>query len=503
MFQSFLIAQRYTAPADCDVTHINVYCKGTSGSASVKVAIYADDGGGSPGALLNANNSENAVVNGWNLISITSTALTSGNIYHIASIGDELGTTTRPLSSSGTAKYYEPSYSGFSYPSTWPGGSSYPNEFCVAAYGDWSTVLYEDTIAKFSGVGSLNSLDGYRDLSSSIGTLSGLGSFNSLSAERSADAVIAKFSGNGSLSSLDGVAQYNAVIGKFSGNASFSAFRIAEQYSSTIGKFSGIGSFNASRIADKYESTIGSFSALGAFNALRIADQNVSTIVAFQGNGKFYPLRKIVTSPVLSPNARSHCYHAEVLLGCTLADNFVGLRKVEENGGTVAGGCSFSRFTGMTTDGYGRVSYPSDGGISGGTLVLAFRATGGGMIAGTSYLTSGIPSDGYSVWADEDVVYASHSDGFTVATSCEVSGNFLDGEWHVLSYMIDLPNNIHALYVDESKDIQSTTIAGIVGSIAEIRIGGYLHDNMVGSIRSFRLFNGSVLNVKDHNTYAS
>jgi hypothetical protein len=497
-----IASQRYTAPADCDVSQIRVYCRDTSGSANVKVAIYADNGSGNPGSLLNANNGDNPVSNGWNLISITSTALTSGSYYHLAAIGDELGVITRPITSSGTGEYYNGSYSGFSFPSTWPGGTGISYEYCLAAYGDWSTVQYEDAITKFSGVGNFKSLDGYRSLSSPIGTFSGVGSFYSLSAEQSADAVIGTFSGKGSFSSLDGVAQYNAVIGKFSGLGSFNALRIADQYSSTIGKFSGRGSLNALRIADKYESTIGSFSGRGSFNALRIADHYDSTIGAFHGTGKFYPLRRVLTFPVMSPNARSNCYHAEIRRGCTLADTFVSLEKVESNGGTVSGGCSFDRFSGMTTDGYGRISYPADGGITDGSIVLAFKATEPGMIAGTEYLSAGIPGDGYCIWIDEDGIYASHSDGATIATECEIEGDYLDDEWHVVTYVLDLSSNIHTLYCDDESDSQSTALSGPIGASSLIRIGGYLHDNIVGSIRSFRIYNGTALAEGDHNAYA-
>jgi len=77
---SYLLMDRFAAVAMGNVTQIRVKCT-TAGS--VKVALYTDSTG-SPGTLINANNTGASVIAGWNNISIPSTAVTLGTNYWIA-----------------------------------------------------------------------------------------------------------------------------------------------------------------------------------------------------------------------------------------------------------------------------------------------------------------------------------------------------------------------------------------------------------------------------------
>jgi phosphotransferase system IIB component len=77
---NFLVLDRWPAVLTANVTQIRVKCTTTG---NVKVALYTDNSG-SPGTLINANNTGAAVITGWNNITIPSTAVISGTNYWIA-----------------------------------------------------------------------------------------------------------------------------------------------------------------------------------------------------------------------------------------------------------------------------------------------------------------------------------------------------------------------------------------------------------------------------------
>jgi len=77
---NYLLLDRFAAIASGTVSQIRVKCT-TSGN--VKVALYTDNEG-SPGTLINANNTGASVVAGWNNISLPATGVTSGTFYWIA-----------------------------------------------------------------------------------------------------------------------------------------------------------------------------------------------------------------------------------------------------------------------------------------------------------------------------------------------------------------------------------------------------------------------------------
>jgi hypothetical protein len=89
--------------------------------AMVKVAIYADSAG-QPGALLNAVDTDNPVVAGWNNITIASTPITSGTNYWLA-INSNTAINCAASSLSGTLKYKAAPYAGFTFPN--PAGTGF------------------------------------------------------------------------------------------------------------------------------------------------------------------------------------------------------------------------------------------------------------------------------------------------------------------------------------------------------------------------------------------
>jgi len=78
------VCDRFTAEASGTMAEFKVKC---SGPGNVKVAIYADDNN-YPGALLNAVNTPQAVIAGWNTITFPDTGITQGTVYWLASNSD-------------------------------------------------------------------------------------------------------------------------------------------------------------------------------------------------------------------------------------------------------------------------------------------------------------------------------------------------------------------------------------------------------------------------------
>jgi len=107
---------KFTAIASGQMDLFRIKC---SGSGNVKVAIYAD-ADGSPGALLNAVNTGQAVVAGWNEIPFPPTQITQGTSYWLSFISD--AQIVGRWNQAGNAKKCKSvAYSGFTFPD--PAGS--------------------------------------------------------------------------------------------------------------------------------------------------------------------------------------------------------------------------------------------------------------------------------------------------------------------------------------------------------------------------------------------
>lgn len=138
---------KFTAVATGIMDRFRIKC---SGSGNVKVAVYADSAG-SPGALLNAVNTGQAVVAGWNEIVFPATQITQGTSYWLSLISDAMiaGYWNQ---AGNTRKYKSVAYAGFTFPD--PAGS-FDGQFTDVPdlTAGWQLAVY--AAATLSGTGSL------------------------------------------------------------------------------------------------------------------------------------------------------------------------------------------------------------------------------------------------------------------------------------------------------------------------------------------------------------
>ena len=129
---NYLLLTRWMATASGNLNQVRVKC-GAPGN--VKVAIYADSAG-SPGALLGANNSGQAVVSGWNTINLSAPAsVTSSTAYWLAFISDS--SCVNYVAGSGTLAYKPAAYSS-SFPD--PAGTVSAAEAYYSICQGWGTL---------------------------------------------------------------------------------------------------------------------------------------------------------------------------------------------------------------------------------------------------------------------------------------------------------------------------------------------------------------------------
>ena len=76
----YFYLSKFTAERSGDVIRIKIYCQGT---LNVKVAMY-EDNAGEPGDLMNAVDTAQAIVDGWNEIVFPATAIVQGTDYWLA-----------------------------------------------------------------------------------------------------------------------------------------------------------------------------------------------------------------------------------------------------------------------------------------------------------------------------------------------------------------------------------------------------------------------------------
>jgi hypothetical protein len=119
---NYILFSKYTAVASGNITCIMV---DAAIAGNIKVAIYTDNNG-APGTLLNANNNDSVLTQGWNAIPIASTPVVSGTVYWIAFITDThtVGWENNQ-SVTGIMQYLSTPYSGFTFPSSAPVASPY------------------------------------------------------------------------------------------------------------------------------------------------------------------------------------------------------------------------------------------------------------------------------------------------------------------------------------------------------------------------------------------
>jgi hypothetical protein len=150
----------------------------SAASGYVKVAVYADSSG-EPGSRLGYNNTQQAVVSGWNTLTVSACDIVSGTYYWLAVNGSASGCFRRS-SSGGTYRYKSGTFSSFTFPD--PAGTGFSSASYYASLGVWGEVSSDvtgtgspsATAATASGAGT-ETVPGTGAPSVAAGTASGSG----------------------------------------------------------------------------------------------------------------------------------------------------------------------------------------------------------------------------------------------------------------------------------------------------------------------------------------
>ncbi len=130
--EQFFTLDRFQASYTSQISQIKINLAATG--AQVKVAIYADNSG-EPGVLLNALNTPQSCVDGWNTINFPSTSITQGVYYWLAFVTDSARVNYHTASSS--VRYKTASFNGFNFPN--PAGTGFSSVgdyyFLIAGWG--------------------------------------------------------------------------------------------------------------------------------------------------------------------------------------------------------------------------------------------------------------------------------------------------------------------------------------------------------------------------------
>ncbi len=121
MSPSYFMLSKFTAVASGTMCQFGLH---SDYAGNVKCALYADSAG-SPGALITAMNTGQAVTgSGWQMLTFTPTAITNGVVYWLGLNIDTRGAVMQK-SPGGTLRYKAGTYSTFSFPN--PAGSGFTN----------------------------------------------------------------------------------------------------------------------------------------------------------------------------------------------------------------------------------------------------------------------------------------------------------------------------------------------------------------------------------------
>jgi hypothetical protein len=128
---------RFQALATGKVTEFRIKA---GGSAQVKVAIYADNGG-EPGALLSYNNTAQDVVSGWNTLSIPELNVEEGAYYWLAT---NMTASGGIYTTGGTGRWKSgQTFSTFNFPD--PAGSGFTTTTSLYVWASWGVLVISPT----------------------------------------------------------------------------------------------------------------------------------------------------------------------------------------------------------------------------------------------------------------------------------------------------------------------------------------------------------------------
>jgi hypothetical protein len=560
-----LYSTRFTSELNCVATEVRVWTA-ASVNSEVKVAIYDDDGGVPDKLLSSNDSGiavSGGASGQWNVISIPDVILTKNVHYWIAVIGFTVGSTMKSADVGSSSRYTSGyTYSTFTFPSTYPASDSDGVENILNAFGEQS--VFGSTQITPSGTYGSNTIyatkftadrDGYildigmyvanttdvkvaiyadfdgepdtKLCDNSDGTpLVGSSSWKKVTlsspiyVSEGTDYWLAIVDENGGcalkyVSPVDSVyASTGGTYADFSFPSSFPSPTIWDQqcmmvaygyitYSDTLGTISGSLTFGSIDALFTYGDKLGTISGSLVLGSLRETEiYNDDKLGTISGSLTLGNIDDVLTNFIRPLNPRARAHYAEILYGCIFADNFSSRSLIDENSGTILSGdgFEFNSINGVKTDGIGKIIYPAIG-ITNASIVVSFRATLEGVIAATAGLDTGSPEDGWCIGIDSLGVYAKISNGSWIST-CGISGDFFDGEVHVVTYVINLTGNSHKLYLDDMNYEASTTISGPLAAAKEIRVGGYSSNNVVGNIDGIRIYN-KILTERDHDAYAS
>jgi len=198
-------------------------------------------------------------------------------------------------------------------------------------------------------------------------------------------------------------------------------------------------------------------------------------------------------------NPRWDALPCERMRGCSFAEEFLTLERMEQNAATITGATTADH--GVVFDGTGTAEYvivPQPGKFS---VVIRFSTsieTIGTLLANAA-LIPGAAIDGFCVWVDSTGIRANHSNGVAIPTRCSVDIDYADGEEHTITYVVDMTGGAHHLYVDAlDVDTQTTTINETIGEANAV----YSGTMFTGTIYKARIFDAT-LSEGDHDVYSA
>jgi hypothetical protein len=560
-----LYSTRFTCELNCVANEVRVWTA-ASVNSEVKVAIYDDDGGVPDKLLSSNDSGtavSGGASGQWNVISIPDVILTKNIHYWIAVIGLTVGSSMKSADVGSSSRYTSGyTYSTFTFPGTYPASSSDGSEHLLHAFGKQS--VFGSTQITPSGTYGSNTVYATKFTADRGGYIIDVGMYvanttnvkvaiysdnagspdvklgdnsdgtplvgssswkrvtlsSPIYVSNGTDYWLAIVDEDGGcalkyVSPVDSVyASTGGTYADFSFPSSFPSPTSWDQqcmmvaygyitYSDTLGIISGYGTFGNIDALFTYGDKLGTISGSGTIGSLRETENYKDDLGTISGSGVFGNIDGVLTNFIRPLNTRARTHYAEILYGCIFADNFSSRSLIDKNNGVILNGddLDFNSKNGLISDGVGKISYSAISIVS-NSIVMSFRITSGGILIASADLTEGVPSDGWCIWVDGDGVHANNSDGAIIATECFVDGDFLDNEYHVVTYIIDLDNNIHILYVDNESDEQSTLISDPIAASASIFVAGFSSNNIVGNISGLRIYN-KILTESDHNAYAS
>ena len=202
-------------------------------------------------------------------------------------------------------------------------------------------------------------------------------------------------------------------------------------------------------------------------------------------------------------NPRLAALPCELMRGCSFADNFVTLTKFAENKGSV-NGTGVTMDHGMTSDGNGYVDYDIVTQTGSFSVMIRFRTTTQLDVGAVGYLVENdIGEDnGFSIALTHDGVIANHNAPGYPNRSREIDVDYSDGEWHTITYVLDLVGLVHNLYVDSLAVVTAySNTDDEIGVDHALTIGkGSGSDYFTGDIQKIRIFE-QALTQEEHDLY--